>query len=157
MSTPESKPIISGPGEGSLTVDNLTGGRLTFKARAADTGGALTFFETIVKPGEGPPLHLHREDEEFLYFIEGQFRVRLGDDVHEAPAGSLVFIPKGTVHTWTNAGDTAGRLLAVFTPAAPRMEAFFESAATLSAEARADESFATFAADAGMEVLGPPL
>jgi hypothetical protein len=68
-----------------------------------------------------------------------------------------VFIPRGVPHTWLNAGDEPARFLALFTPAAPGMERFFERAAELPKEPRAAAALKRFAADAGMEVLGPPL
>jgi quercetin dioxygenase-like cupin family protein len=142
--------IFRAPGDGH-TVTNPVGGPLTFKARGEQTGGAMTVFESIAPPGEGPPLHLHAAEDEVVYVLEGRLRVRLGEVVHDAPAGSFVFIPKGTPHTWQNAGDVAARLLFVFTPAATGMEQFFERAAGLA------DAFKTFAGDAGMEVLGPPL
>ena len=53
---------------------------------------------------------------------QGRLRVRLEETIHEAPAGSFVFIPKGVPHTWQNAGDDPARILVVFTPAAAGME-----------------------------------
>jgi quercetin dioxygenase-like cupin family protein len=148
--------IVMAPGDGQ-TVKNPVGGPLTFKARGEQTGGALTAFESTAAPDEGPPLHLHVSEDEFLYVLEGRLRVRLEETVHEAPAGSFVFIPRGVPHTWHNAGNDPARLLAVFTPAAPGMERFFERSAELADETRAAAAFKKFASDAGMEVLGPPL
>jgi mannose-6-phosphate isomerase-like protein (cupin superfamily) len=78
------------PGEGEM-VDNPIGGPLTFKLRGAQTDGALTAFESIAPPGEGPPLHLHENQDEIWYAFEGTFRVRLDTEVREAPAGTFVF------------------------------------------------------------------
>jgi quercetin dioxygenase-like cupin family protein/ketosteroid isomerase-like protein len=131
-------------------------GELNFKAHDRDTGGAMTAFESNIAPGEGPPFHLHLREDEAIYVLEGRIRVRLEEVVHEAPAGSFVFIPRGVPHTWQNVDETQVRLLVVFTPAAPGMERFFARAAELPDKARA-EAFGRFAADAGMDVLGPPL
>jgi hypothetical protein len=81
----------------------------------------------------------------------------LEEAVHEAPAGSFVFLPRDVPHTWQNGGETRARILVVFTPAAPGMERSFERAAELPDDTRAADAFGTFAGDAGMEVLGPPL
>jgi quercetin dioxygenase-like cupin family protein len=80
------RPFVSTPGDGQ-TVKNPVGGPLTFKARGAQTGGALTAFESIAAPGEGPPLHRHASEDEVLYELQGRLRVRLEETVHEAPAG----------------------------------------------------------------------
>ena len=43
------------------------------------SGGGLTVIEGVSAPGEGPPLHLHQEQDEFIYILDGTFRVRLED------------------------------------------------------------------------------
>src|SRR6186713_1780245 len=98
--------LVVRPGEG-VAVRNPVGGSIEIKAVGAQTGGRLSAFESAAAPGEGPPLHAH-------------------DDVHEAPAGTFVFVPKDVPHTWQNGGDTGGRLLAIFAPASVGMEAFFQ-------------------------------
>jgi quercetin dioxygenase-like cupin family protein len=60
--------------------------------------GALTVWESGAQPGEGPPLHVHVREDEFMYVLDGRLRFRLADDMSEAPAGSFVFIPKGLPH-----------------------------------------------------------
>jgi quercetin dioxygenase-like cupin family protein len=156
MAEQDSGAFVSAPGEGQ-TVNNPLGGPLTFKARDEQTGGALTAFESTAAPGEGPPLHRHPNQDEVIYMLAGRLRVRLEETIHEAPAGSFVFIPKGITHTWQNAGDDQARLLVLFAPAAAGMEQFFERSAELADDTRAADAFEKFASDAGMEVLGPPL
>jgi quercetin dioxygenase-like cupin family protein len=156
MSGSASGAIVRGPGEGH-TVDNPAGGPLTYKARDEQTGGAATVWESLAAPGEGPPVHLHRREDEFMYVIDGRLRFLLAGEMTEAPAGSFVFIPKGVAHTWQNVGEERARILFAFVPAAPGMERFFERAAELPDTTRLAEAFQSFAADAGMEVVGPPL
>jgi len=146
--------IIAPRGRGP-SVRNPVGGPIEFKATAEQTGGALSAFETVAAAGEGPPLHVHADEDETLYFLEGAFRVRIDDEVHAAPAGTFVFLPRGVVHTWQNVGDGDGRLLALFTPAAAGMERFFVAFAETPGEASA--AFADLAPLAGMTVAGPPL
>jgi quercetin dioxygenase-like cupin family protein len=156
QSRADSGAILRRRGDGRM-VESPVGGAITYLARGEETGEALTFLETVVPPGEGPPLHQHVRDEEFIYVLEGMLRVRLGDSVDEAPAGSFVFIPRGLTHTWQSAGDGPARFLVGFAPAAPGMERFFERSAELAAETRMSEAFSDFAGEAGMTVLGPPL
>jgi quercetin dioxygenase-like cupin family protein len=136
---------------------NPAGGALTFIARGQQTEGAATVFESTAAPGEGPPYHLHVREDEILYVLEGRLRVKLDATMDDAPAGSIIFIPKGVPHAWQNSGDEQARFLVVFSPAAPGMEEFFERSAELGEGTRAAEAFKKFASDAGMEVLGPPL
>jgi quercetin dioxygenase-like cupin family protein len=156
MAEENRRAFVTAPGDGQ-TVNNPAGGPLTFTARGKQTGGALTVFESTAAPGEGPPLHRHASEDEVLYVLEGRLRVKLEATIHEAPAGSFVFIPKGAPHTWQNSGDGPASFLVLFTPAAVGMEQFFERAAGLGDDTRAAEAFKKFASDAGMEVLGPPL
>ena len=148
--------IISGRGEGH-SVPNPLGGGIEFKARAEETAGALTAFESAVAPGEGPPLHAHADQDEVLYFLEGRFRMRIDDTVRDAPSGSFVFIPKGVAHTWQNVDDAPGRLLGMFMPGTPGMEQFFERFSAAAGDGSVAAAFAKLADAAGMKVVGPPL
>jgi mannose-6-phosphate isomerase-like protein (cupin superfamily) len=61
------------------------------------------------------PLHLHRHDDEAWYVLEGTLCVRIGKDVVEARAGSSVFVPRGTPHTYWNPSAGLTRYLLVMT------------------------------------------
>ena len=61
------------------------------------------------------PLHLHRNDDEAWYVLEGTLCVRVGNEVVEAPVGSAVFVPRGTPHTYWNPGPGLVRYLLVMT------------------------------------------
>src|SRR5690348_14066692 len=62
------------------------------------------------------PLHLHHNDDEAWYVLEGALCVRVGDQDVEAKAGSAVFAPRGTPHTYWNPGPGPLRYLLVMTP-----------------------------------------
>jgi mannose-6-phosphate isomerase-like protein (cupin superfamily) len=61
------------------------------------------------------PLHLHRNDDEAWYVLEGALCVRVGEDIVEVNAGSAVFVPRGTPHTYWNPGNSLVRYLLVMT------------------------------------------
>lgn len=110
------------PGEGeSLWV---VGDTYTFKAAAENTGGALFVMEASVRPQGGPPPHIHHRTDEAFYLQEGELEILVGEDTYSATAGSFVFIPKGTVHRFSNAGTETARMLSMMTPAG--FEGFFE-------------------------------
>jgi len=145
------------PGDGT-SVDNPTGGVTTFKAVSAQSGGGLTVIEGVSAPGEGPPLHVHRDQDEFIYTLDGTFRVRLGDDVIEVLPRSFVFIPRNTPHTWQNVSEGPSRFVATLIPASVEFEEFFHRYGELSPEERGMEAFSSLAAETrAMEVVGPPL
>jgi quercetin dioxygenase-like cupin family protein len=144
--------VVVGPGEGT-TIEGPVGGPLTFKVRGEQTNGALTAFENVIPPGQGPPHHTHANEDESWYVLEGELRFKLGGDVRRAPAGSFVFVPRGTPHSFQNVGNEAARILVMFTPAG--MERFFDRFATVSAPD--PDAFASIGGPLGMEVVGPPL
>jgi quercetin dioxygenase-like cupin family protein len=146
------QPTFRGPGEG-LVLSNPVGGHVTFKVRGEQTDGRLTAFETVVAPGDGPPLHVHTNEDETFYVLEGDVRFKLADELRQGGRGTFLFIPRGTPHTFQNVGREDARVLIHFSPAG--MERFFQDFADLAA---ADpSSFATIGAEAGMIVVGPPL
>ena len=146
------QPFALGPGEGE-TVEGPAGGPLTFKVRGERSGGALLALENVIAPGDGPPLHRHEREDEAWYVIEGELRFQLGDEIAAAPAGSFVFVPRGTPHCFQNAGEAPARILVLFTPAG--MEGFFDRFAELPEPDPG--AFSRLGTEAGMEVLGPPL
>jgi quercetin dioxygenase-like cupin family protein len=148
-------PVFSARGEGEPLRNPV--GAIEFKARAEQTAGTLTAFESETTPGEGPPLHVHNSESEMLYFLEGRFRVRIDDAVRDAPEGSFVLVPKGVQHTWQNIGDAPARILVMFLPAAAGMEQFMTRFAAEAERGSMPETFAKLAEVGGMDVVGPPL
>src|SRR4051794_35458713 len=136
--------LAVGPGEGDQLF-NPVGGQVTFKVRTA----GITVFESVIAPGDGPPLHLHRNEDEALYVLGGTFRFRLGEEIVEAPRGSMMFAPRGVPHCFQNVASEPGTLLITFAPGG--MERFFELTGSDPSK------FAEAAAQVGMEVVGPSL
>ena len=112
------------PGDGrSLRV---LGEVVTYKITSERTGGAYSLFEVASEPGGGLPPHVqHREDEAF-YVLEGEYEF-LDNDGHtmRVGTGSLIYVPKGNLHTYKNVGTTLGRMLVSQTPGGLH-ERFFE-------------------------------
>jgi quercetin dioxygenase-like cupin family protein len=144
--------VFGRPGAGAV-IDNPVGGRVVFKVRGDQTDGRLTAFETVVAPGDGPPLHVHATEDETLYVIEGEVRFRLDDELCDGGTGSFVFVPRGTRHTFQNIGAHDARMLIHFSPSG--MERFFDRFAALHAPD--GNAFARIGAEVGMNVVGPPL
>jgi quercetin dioxygenase-like cupin family protein len=147
-------PFLLAPGEGT-SVRNPVGGNLVLKLQGSQCRNATTVLETEAAPGEGPPLHYHDAQDEWLYVLDGTFRVRIDDQVLPAPTGTFVFIPREVPHTWQNIGERTGSLLGAFVP--PALEEFFKRFAALPRDAATPDAFRSLAPEAGMVVLGPPL
>ena len=131
------------------------GGPLTFKVRGEQTGGSLTAIENVIGPGDGPPVHVHANEDEAWYVLEGRLRFLLGEDLAEAPAGTFVFVPRGTPHAFQNVGEQPARILVLFTPAG--IETFFDRFAALPEDAVIPEAFASLGREVAMDVVGSPL
>lgn len=61
------------------------------------------------------PPHLHHNDDEAWYVLEGVLRIRRGDEEVEVRAGSAVLVPGGTPHTYWNPGEGRCRYLLIMT------------------------------------------
>ena len=114
MTTTTLSPRTVAPGGGE-TVRVITD-LITTKALAADTGGAYSLFETVTQPGQGSPPHFQRREEETFYILAGTYTFLLGERTIELAAGGYAFAPRGTVHAFTNTGDTPARMLILVTP-----------------------------------------
>jgi mannose-6-phosphate isomerase-like protein (cupin superfamily) len=62
------------------------------------------------------PLHVHHRDDEAWYILEGTLQIKAGDTVIESSAGSSVFVPRGTPHTYWNPSLKPARYLLIMTP-----------------------------------------
>lgn len=80
-----------------------------------DAGYAL--LEASHPPGE-PRIrdHVHTRHEETFVVLEGEYEVRLGDEIFVAAAGDYVFVPRGTPHTYRNASSALARVLNIINP-----------------------------------------
>ena len=122
-----------------------------------DTRGSHAVFEDIVEPGIGPGRHIHYEQDETFFFLEGRFNVEVAGHLHHMEPGDVAFVPRGTIHAFKNVGDTRGRLRYLFSPALSVEEMFRAFYAALEAGGLDAESMATIAREHGQEFVGPPL
>jgi quercetin dioxygenase-like cupin family protein len=76
-----------------------------------NTGGATSVILGSHPPGEGPPDHFHRSQEECIFVLDGTYQVTIDGVTRIAGPGSLLFIPRGSVHSFKNIGSTIGRML----------------------------------------------
>lgn len=104
------------PPGGGVSQPFMPGEVFTWKTTGPDNGGAIDCAELSLEPGCRVPEHIHHGHDESFYVLDGSYRFKVGDEVADATAGSFVFIPRGTRHTWTNTGSKVGRMLVMFTP-----------------------------------------
>ena len=109
---PASDALVQEPGAG----ERLAFGPSEVRFVAQGTGW-LSLTETTLAPGfPGPVPHLHRGFVDSFYVLEGVLRLRIGDEIVDAEAGTYRAALPGTVHTFSNPGDEPVRMLNVMAP-----------------------------------------
>jgi DNA-binding transcriptional MerR regulator/quercetin dioxygenase-like cupin family protein len=129
------------------------------KVSGQDTGGAMCVFE-FNSYGCGPK-HLHWEQDEWIYVVDGEYEFHIGDRQFLARAGESVFIPRGVAHVWGRAGEKVGRVINVYQPAG-KMEEFFREVGKYDGKPAVHEALGVdglrqLLDSYGMKLLGPPL
>src|SRR5690348_11163325 len=84
---------------------------VTLKASGRELGVA----EIVIGPGDEPPLHVHKNEDEWFYMLDGQVTFHAGGESHLGSAGAFVCFPRGIPHTFTVESPTA-RFLLMNTP-----------------------------------------
>jgi mannose-6-phosphate isomerase-like protein (cupin superfamily) len=114
--------LIVGPGGGTSV--NIGGLGVDFKIWGTSTSGGLSIVEHPMDPGRLVPPHLHRNEDELSYVLEGTFGIRVGDRIGTAGPGSYFYKPRNVPHTFWNPGPKPARLIELIWPAG--FERFFE-------------------------------
>lgn len=154
-----SKPFKVKAGEGRkhghIQLKGVNANILDVKISGSDTEEALAIFEqTSLSPGRGTPYHVHPNQDEIFYVLEGSYRFKVGNEVHDLSAGESIFLPRAIPHAWTQVAEK-GKMLVVLQPAG-KLENFFVTMAALSSEPD-QETIKKIFAENEMEVVGPPL
>lgn len=136
------------------------GGVFTMKATSAETGGSFAMWEDHVVRGKTTPLHMHPDQDEAIYMLEGEILVHVDGEEHRVGERGLFVAPRGVPHAFLVTSETA-HMLAVITPGTG--EAFYRSVSepvTSNADASRPADFARLreAAEGSehIELLGPP-
>lgn len=133
----------------------VTSNTLDIKISGKDTDGDLAVFEqTGLTPNGGPPLHIHPNQDEWFYVIEGNYRFQVGDDIHQMKAGDTIFLPRNVPHAFIQLTEK-GKMIVSYLPAG-KMEAFFEVTNQWTSPPSKEEVGKVFA-DHEMQVVGAPL
>jgi len=87
------------------------GGLFTFHASSADTAGQFALVEVEGGPGGEPPPHIHRNEDELFYVLEGRLKVLRGNEEISLGPGESGFLPRNVVHTFKIMSDYARYLV----------------------------------------------
>jgi mannose-6-phosphate isomerase-like protein (cupin superfamily) len=106
----EAQPIVVRPGEGHRV------GNVEFLARTADTP-RFTFGIIEIAAGRALEAHVHAEEDDAFYILEGEMTFFFGDEEAVAAPGTFVLVPPGVSHGFRNDGATPVRMLNIHAPA----------------------------------------
>jgi quercetin dioxygenase-like cupin family protein len=108
-------PMYCGPGD-----------KVTFLVTGAESGEACFICEVMVPPGGGPPPHVHRNEDESFYLLQGTLTIQAGGRTYHVSPGDFLHLPRGIAHSFRNDGKVDAKMLATVSPAG--LEKFFEEA-----------------------------
>ena len=108
-----------------------TSGRIAVKVSGKDTDGAYVVLEVPTPPDAGPSLHTHRIENEWFYVLEGEYEIKVGEQIYRLEPGGSAYGPRLIPHTWHCVSTTPGRLLVISQPAG-HLEAFVEDLVKLT-------------------------
>ncbi|MFN8164572.1 MAG: cupin domain-containing protein [Solirubrobacterales bacterium] len=157
---PPLAPVVYGPGEAPALYWSAELHRREL-ATGEQTAGSFSLTETRADAGYASPFHIHHDDDEAIYVLEGRINLYLGDDVHEGRPGSWFFMPREVPHGYFIRKDGPARMLIFNAPAG--FDRFFHdhgqpveggppAAPTLSKE----EGEKILLEQYGVEILPPP-
>lgn len=139
----------------SYKMKGVTLNLLDIKISAADTDGGIAVFEQNgFTPMGGPPLHIHTDQDEYFYIINGEYLFQVGDRKFSMKQGDTIFLPKNVPHAFIQLTE-AGKVLVSYLPAG-KMEDFFKTTDSWTTPPSAEIIEKAFK-DHGMMVIGPPL
>jgi mannose-6-phosphate isomerase-like protein (cupin superfamily) len=131
-------------------------------ARSDQTNGSYAVVEITGAPGDTPPLHVHVDDDEGFYVLDGALRLHVeGQPVVHLRGGEFAVAPRGVPHVYVVESEIPARWLAISSGGFVR---FVEevsvpaSERTLPAEPHLPppDELAAIAARHGIEILAPP-
>ena len=134
VSRADSKPQIVLPGT-ARTID-FPGSLTTVLLEGHATQGDVAVVEFLVAPRSfGAPPHVHHDEDEYFYVLEGEIRFLDEGKTVVAPAGTFAAMTRGHLHAFWNASDRPARLLMAVAPG--EFATFFDE---VVAELRASKS-----------------
>ncbi len=106
----------------SLPHLGLVGDTYTILLAGTDTNGRYCLIDMHIPPGGGPPPHRHDFEDSFT-LLEGEIEATCRGEKTTVHTGQTVSIPANAPHSFTNAAESAARLLCICAPAG--QEEFF--------------------------------
>ncbi|HVV62423.1 MAG TPA: cupin domain-containing protein [Pseudolabrys sp.] len=137
-------------------VKDISGWRFECKVSARDTEGGFCVFDTVRSVRGGPPLHIHREQDEWFYVREGEFLFKVGDEAFRLGPGDSLLGPRGVPHTFASLTERSA-LIVAFQPAGGMEQLFFKAWQASQQGPLTPDDWRSFGEPHAIEIVGPPL
>ena len=109
--TEQSKAIVVAPGAGTRV------GNVEFLALSEFTPRFNLSVITMAPGREGPGAHVHEDEDDAFYVLDGELRFLVDGREIDASAGTFVLVPPGVEHTFANLTSAPVRILNIHAPA----------------------------------------
>jgi quercetin dioxygenase-like cupin family protein len=121
------------------------------------TGAPFDFMVGNVAYLTGPPLHVHREQHDTFYVLEGVLKVQVGDEMFDLMPGDFASVPPGIAHTFDNVRQDQPpvKVCNLMTPSG--LDGFFVRLNELDPKGKDPAAFAAAAEKCGITVVGPTI
>lgn len=137
MSQPNSAPTTNSRGlvvqadEGNSISGRNGGYVVTTKVTDEDTRGAYALQHMTVAPNfPWIPTHIHHQEDEAFYVLDGECSVRIGEETHTLGPGAFALMPRDVAHTFANFGTVPAHVIVISSPG--NVVHYFEEAAALT-------------------------
>ncbi len=138
----------------------FVGALLQSKAGGRETDGRFALLDQTMPPGYVVPRHIHLNEDEAWYLLEGSMTFYCGDHVIDAAERGFVFAPRGVAHTFKVGARGARALTFAFPSGFGDFVAEMGEQApelTIPPPASVDQRrLAEVAHKYGIEIVGPP-
>jgi mannose-6-phosphate isomerase-like protein (cupin superfamily) len=134
----------------------LTIGHMECKVSGRDTAGAMAIFEALTHKEDRPVRHLHYEQDEWFFVVDGEYEMHIGDAVFTLGPGDSAFGPRKIPHVWGCTSEKPGRIIALLQPAGT-IEEFFRELPKYIARKASLQELDELNRRHGMQTLGPRL
>lgn len=139
-------------------------GHITIHLSKATNADGITIVEHLLPAGFGPPFHVHRNEDETFYVLDGEFRFKQGETIRHARAGDVAYLPKGVPHGFRVLSASGGRCLTITRGGFEDMLRSASSPATavvlpeqVEPTPEMQARLAMLCAENGIDFLGPPV
>ena len=97
-------------------LETRPGEHCRIRVPSAETNDVYSIVEIVSDPGDGTPMHVHRNENEHIIVLEGTARIAYGEKVFDAEAGEVVTLLRNVPHAWGNRSNSQLHIAVVAFP-----------------------------------------